>query len=238
MSEPRPASPSGPAVPVDRTYLIDVGPGPADAGARDTVGGWPILPPDEPWPTCHCGTGMIFFFQFDVPAGVPTFGGDHALVFQCPKHNDACFPPSNAQLPPRYWDEPPSPNVGPFWRILLHRSGAPVADPDPYLRPQGLTLREAAETHDDLGRGMEGFKVGGVPAWAQDPEHYRCACGADLAFLCQLPLDFGFAARPGREPQPDGFSRTEYGLFLGNEVYVAACPAHCHPAAAWPVNQN
>lgn len=29
-----------------------------------------------------------------------------------------------------------------------------------------------------------------------------------------------------------------YNLFLGNEVYLPACPDHCDPAAVWPVNQN
>ncbi|WP_158104535.1 hypothetical protein [Amycolatopsis kentuckyensis] len=38
--------------------------------------------------------------------------------------------------------------------------------------------------------------------------------------------------------QPDTFSSDHYGLCLGNEVYTLACPAHCHPAAAWPVTQN
>lgn len=38
--------------------------------------------------------------------------------------------------------------------------------------------------------------------------------------------------------QPDAFSAGDYGLFLGNDVYLLACPAACDPAAAWPVNQH
>jgi hypothetical protein len=38
--------------------------------------------------------------------------------------------------------------------------------------------------------------------------------------------------------QPYTIHADTYLLFLGNEVYLQACPAHCDPAAVWPVNQN
>ena len=221
---------TGNGSPGDVTYSIETGPGVVEAGARNTIGGWPVLPDAVPWPVCHCGERMVLFLQIDVPPDIPSFGSDHLLVFQCPAHNDACFATSE-QLPPRFFD-------GTFWRILLHRSGAPAADPDPYLQPRNLVLHRRTDGIDADGRGIAGFKVSGTPSWAQAPERYTCQCGTELAFVCQIPVDHGFEALPGQPERPDGFSSTEYGLFLGNEVYVLACPANCYPAAAWPVNQN
>jgi hypothetical protein len=166
---------------------------------------------------------MTFFFQVDVPGDVPRFGGDHVLVFQCRTHADACLPPAAGRLPERYWDEPPPPNGPPFWRVLLHHHGGEAhADAEPDLVPHPLALRRIADSD------ARGWKLGGVPSWAQDPERYECACGTELAFLGQVPENHAFPTLAG------GRAR----LFLGNEVYLLACPAHCHPAAVWPVNQN
>ncbi|MGW3761526.1 SMI1/KNR4 family protein [Streptomyces sp. NPDC005131] len=41
-----------------------------------------------------------------------------------------------------------------------------------------------------------------MPSWAQDPEFYRCACGADLVYLCQVPEGMEFAVHPGQPEQP------------------------------------
>jgi hypothetical protein len=173
----------------------------------------------------------------DIPDDVPTFGGDHLSVFQCPKHNDACFPPTGARLPARFWDRPPPPNE-PFWRILIDRDGQAHADADPYLRPRRLALRRSTESLNEYGKGQRDFKLGGTPSWAQDPERYQCACGSELAFVCEVPEDFAFDTLPGQEDQPGWYRNEDYALFLGNEVYILACPSHCDPAAAWPVNQN
>ncbi|HEY0494861.1 MAG TPA: hypothetical protein VGD48_03895 [Kutzneria sp.] len=218
-------------------YLIDIGSEPADADARNTVGGWPVLDAGLPWPACDCGARMVLLFQLDVPTELPVFGEDHLLVFQCPKHNDANCPPSGDQLPARFWDTPPAGQLR-FWQILLHRGSVSSTEPDPYLQPRPLTLRSAEEQLSESGRGRAGFKLDGVPSWAQDPEHYRCQCGAAMTQLCQVPEDFGFDKRPDQPVQPDTFNSDQYGLFLGNEVYIVACPEHCHPAAAWPILQN
>ncbi|MBF9130271.1 hypothetical protein I0C86_15090 [Plantactinospora sp. S1510] len=219
-------------------YLIEITSTPAVAGDRNTIGGWPILDPGQTWPACRCGTQMALFFQLDIPLDVPTFGGDHLLAFQCPRHNEACFPPRDRQLPALYWDQPPPPNKMSFWRILRQRAGVRAASADPHLQPLRLTLERAEEVSDRHGNGASAFKVGGLPAWIQGPENYRCACGTELAFLCQVPENVGFPKRPEAEPQIDSFSAAEYGMFLGNEVYLLACPARCDPAAVWPVNQN
>jgi hypothetical protein len=207
-------------------HLIEITSVPAVAGDRNTVGGWPILEPRQPWPVCGCGTRMVHFFQIDMP--VP--GGEHLLAFQCPEHNEACFGPGQRQLPHRFWDTPPPPNELAHWRFLRQRSGVPADSPDPYLQPRRLVLRQASDRW--------GFRVGGAPAWIQGPERYRCACGSALVFLAQLPENFGFPKRAEAAEQPDSFSGDEYCMFLGNAVYLLGCPARCDPAAVWPVNQN
>ena len=125
-----------------------------------------------------------------------------------------------------------------FWRILLQREGFAAATADPYLKPLRLTLTPSQEVGDERGNGKWAFKVGGLAAWSQDPEHYSCACGSELAYLCMVPEDFGFPKQPEAAEQIDTFNSDEYGMFLGNDIYLLACPARCHPAAVWPVNQN
>ncbi|MEU4689636.1 hypothetical protein [Actinoplanes sp. NPDC023714] len=207
-------------------HTIEISAEPAVAGDRDTIGGWPLLAAGEPWPACFCGKPMAFFFQ----VGVPAFGGDQLLVFQCPVHDDVTFGPP--QLPDRYWDEVTEPYEGPFWRLLFRSGGTPSPGPEPLLEARRLVLHPAEETVDDTGRGLPGFKLGGVPSWAQSPEHYRCACGTDMVFLCQVPENYGFDLWPMRD------RNDQVQLFLGNELYVMACPARCHPEAAWPALQN
>lgn len=212
-------------------FAIEMSGEPAVAGDRDTVGGRPVLPPDQPWPDCTCGERMVFFFQIDVPAEIPGFGGEHLSVFQCPVHNDAAFGPS--RLPERYWETPVGGNTTAFWRILRHRGeDVAAAAADAFLEPRRLVLRDAGP--DDEWE----FRVGGEPAWAQGEESFTCACGAGMVFLVQIPENFGFPKLPGAPRQPDTFDSNAYGLFLGNMVYLLACPDRCDTAAAWPVNQN
>ncbi|MEV6908378.1 hypothetical protein [Amycolatopsis sp. NPDC051071] len=242
-------------------YLVREGSGTVERGARDTVGGWPILPVGESWPVCFCGERMVLFFQLDIPVDVVVFGGEHLLVFQCPVHNDAVSVDDGSEvLPERFWDCPPRRyhDEGAFWRIMLHRDDTvPADDVDPYLQPRPLELRSATERItvwslgdallderpvDDVfaarGDGVNEFKVGGVPCWAQARESYICPCGTELVFVCQLPEDTGFDKHLDQPEQNFTFHGDQYGLFLGNMVYIFACPARCHPAAAWPVTQN
>lgn len=233
----------------------------AQPGDRNTIGGWPVLPAQEPWPLCFCGERMVLFFQFDIPSDIAAFGGDHVLVFQCPAHNDAVVTEGALErLPERFWDNPPPLYTAPgaFWRIMLHRDDTvPAVNADPYLLPRVLNIQPTTEHvtlwHPDEGLADEGdtdqafadrgvgrreFKIGGVPSWAQERESYTCCCGAELVYVCQVPEDTGFDKQPHQPEQLDTFNSNKYGLFLGNENYILACPAHCHPAAAWPVNQN
>lgn len=222
-------------------YVIEVGDGPLDGPARDSVGGRPFLDGGQEWPVCFCGEKLALLFQLDVPADLGPFGGDHLLVFHCRAHNDASEPEfAGDRLVPGYWDAPQPPYPGPFWRILLQRQATvfPAAEAEPSVCARPLTLRPFADAPDARGIGAQRFKVGGTPSWAQEPEYFTCACGADLRFLCQVPEGMEFEVRPGLPEQPYSVRADTYGMFLGNEVYLMACPAHCDPAAVWPVNQN
>lgn len=86
--------------------------------------------------------------------------------------------------------------------------------------------------------GSPGVQGGRSPSWAQDDEYYRCACGADLVYVCLVPEGMEFAIHPGQPERPYSLRAETYWLFLGNEVYLLACPAHCDPAAVWSMNQN
>lgn len=236
-------------------YLVETLRAPAGPGSRNTFGGRPILPAGEDWPECYCGARMVLFFQLDVPSDIPRFGGDHLLVFQCPVHNDAaCLPGDPEQLPERYWENPHVlDHPGAFWRIMLHRDATGPADAEePHILGCELVLRPEYETETvwravppvprgmftELRVGRLKFKVGGLPRWLQRAEVRRCVCGAEMVFLCEIPGETTFARRPGQPEQPDTFDPDCYLLFLGNEIYLHACPERCHPAAIWPVLQR
>lgn len=200
---------------------------------RNTIGGHPYLDPGRPWPVCDCGKRMALFFQLQIPYQIPEFGGGQLLVFQCPEHTDApCAP--NTQLPERFWEQPPADFQRQCWRILVLRDFARSEESDPNFTPARLWWTERADQDDD-DQPYYGYKIGGTPYWVQDPENYRCTCGADLAFLCQVPEDYQFRDYAIRGKH---FHSVEDGLFVGNQVYILACPARCDPAAAWPVCQN
>ncbi len=94
------------------------------------------------------------------------------------------------------------------------------------------------EGFTERSTGRMEFKVGGLPCWLQDPQRHVCACGAEMAFLCEIPECTEFARRPGRADQRHDSYGESYVLLLGNAVHLLACPEHCHPAAVWPVPQN
>jgi len=223
-----------------RAYAIEVGTEPLARPTRNSVGGWPCFEEGQEWPTCFCGERMALFFQLDIPSDVEHFGGDHLLVFHCRDHNDALFGPlaEGDRLVDRYWDAPQGIFSGPFSRILLLRQATlPAAEREPSVFALPLTLHPFVDEPDEEGLGSQTFKVGGAPSWAQYPEFYQSACGADLVYVCQVPEYWEFDIYPGA-PEQDCSVGNTYNLFLGNEVYLQACPDHCDPAAVWPVVQK
>lgn len=217
-------------------YRVEIGTEPLVRPARNSVGGRPFLDRGQGWPECFCGERMALFFQFDIPWALEPFGGDHLLFFHCRAHNDASEPQlADGRLVPTYWDAPQPPYPAPFWRVLLQRRATlPFPEAEPSVCALPLALRPFVDTPD----GVQGFKVGGTASWAQYPEYYTCACGADLVYVCQVPEGIDFAVHPGLPEQPYSVRPDTYSLFLGNEAYLLACPARCDPAAVWPVNQH
>jgi hypothetical protein len=245
------------------TYLIEQTAAAFDAEARDSIGGRPVLPAGFDWPACDCGERMVLFLQFDIlqEFGLPFAQGSHLSVFMCPVHNDAPEMFDAPQLPQGFWDRRRMiDGQTRFYELLLHRPNSPetVHTPDSVLLPQHLRFTRQAEVPDsedvslqehsaypgvslsvgELIGGIQEFKVGGQPSWAQTPEVHRCCCGAEMRFLCQVPDGYPFPKRPDAPAQPDSFSDDDYCLFLGNEVYLFACEAQCDPRAVHPVVQN
>ncbi|MFF3893904.1 hypothetical protein ACFYY3_12070 [Streptomyces sp. NPDC001812] len=219
-------------------YEIEIGTEPLERPARNSVGGWPYFDDGQEWPRCFCGARMALFFQLDLPDDIEFFGGEHLSVFHCAHHHDASDPvTADDRLVPRFWEAPQPPFPGSFWRVLLQRDpGVPEAEPEPAVRALPLSLRPFVDTPE--GPFGAHFKVGGTASWAQYPEYYRCACGMEMAFVCQIPEGWEFGVRPGAPVQPYSIRDDAYLLFLGNEVYLLACPARCDPAAVFPVNQH
>lgn len=221
-------------------HAIEVGTEPLARPARNPLGGWPFLAEGQEWPECFCGERTALFFQLELPPDMGPFGGDRLAVFHCRIHNDYADPPlAEGRLVDRFWEAPQPPGSRPSWSVLLQRhTTPPAAAPEPSVCALPLTLRAFVDEPNARGLGTQEFKVGGAPSWAQLPESYQCACGADLVHLCQVPENWEFAVHPGQPEQPYRVGVDTYDLFLGNEVYLPACPAHCNPAAVWPVNQN
>jgi len=216
--------------------------GQAGRVARSSVGGYPVLAADQEWPLCGlCGARQVLFFQLDLPArlGLPFEDGSHLAVFACAVHKaPPASPPPAARLPAEYL----RPGGG-HYRLVLNRPAASerVLELEPRLVHLEIALTAEVETLEREGPGAgydvgsEGFKAGGVPSWAGPPERRQCACGAEMGFLCQVPLDYGFLKSPAAPPQPDAPSPAHYTLFEGSELYVFACAAQCSPYAVWPI---
>lgn len=174
--------------------------------------------------------------EVDERFALPLASGSRLVVFQCRDHGDVARIDeyfdleSEQQLPGGYWDL-----LAPLNCLRLFPPGTELAssDEEPLLQAAGIEFH-AAEDAD----GRQALKVGGTPSWAQGPpELRRCACGAPLIFLVQVPEDYEFPTTDGAPEQQDTYCDTEYKMFIGNEVYFLACEAACDPRAVWPVVQ-
>lgn len=234
-----------------QTWLIHASdPAAASVPAKDSLGGNPALAADQVWPHCEqCQTPMNLYLQLDLKPefGLPFEAHSHLLFFACLTHADPPMPPLtpalSGQLPETYWQRPESDREYCQYRLWLNRpaSDTVVHPSEPALKYQRLDFEATPETLESSGRvqlGSQGFKLGGAPSWAQDPENYTCACGAPMAFVLQIPADFEFAKTPEGPRQTNSYNEQSYLLFLGNEIYIMACTAQCKPEALWPVAQN
>lgn len=216
--------------------LINEG-GPA---GRDAIGGAPLLEAREPASCSLCHRTMVPFLQLDIRVefGLPFKPGSHLIVMMCSFHNEIPELFSERDLPPGFWHQ----GDGHYLLRLYEPSIAllPRAA-DVHLQPAALSFELAPEqvtNVEDWLVGSEGFKIGGTPSWAQDPEFHICCCGSEMAFIGQIPRDHAFPKVASAPEQPDSFSADDYCLFLGNETYLFACPRQCHPGAVVPVLQN
>src|SRR5262249_13960739 len=87
-------------------------------------------------------------------------------------------------------------------------------------------------------RGSRGFKVGGVPVMGLSSAPMRCACAAEMIFLCQLPESYGFDRRKAAPVQPDAVASERYNLFLGHSTYIFACKEQCTASSLYAVSQE
>jgi hypothetical protein len=211
---------------------------------RATLGGAPLVPAGEKWPECRlCKAPMIFFFQFDLPKtfDLPLKSGSHLLVFMCPVHNDVptqLVESNEEQLPEEYWTK----SFGHYW-LMLHKPSKderPMAV-DKHIAARALQFDQSEEQIDWDGRmerGSTGFKVGGVPEWTGDMQYTRCACGAEMVFVCQVPPNFGFPKRKSAPVQPASITDENYNLFLGRPTFIFACKEQCTPYSLYAVTQD
>jgi hypothetical protein len=221
------------------THRVKVAALPKDDRPRDSIGGAGLLPQGTEWPRCRYGGRMTLFFQLDVSEafGLAFAEGSHFGVFMCHAHNDAPEQFRKHALPARFWERRrPIGGRRRFYEIVLFGPGGGerAHPPEPRLVPRKLRFERKREEVN----GLEGFKVGGCPFWYQAPSYHACPCGAEMRFLCQLPENYPFRKAAGAPAQPDPLSGRDYGLFLGNAVYLPACEARCSPFAVHPVVQN
>jgi hypothetical protein len=214
--------------------------------SRNSIGGTPFLSPELSWPTCACGEKMVLFLQFEIRPefDLPFAPQSQFLFFMCPVHNDCAEQWPGGVLPEEYWKERKLySGQNPGYELLLCSGALPSeSGSEPHLRAIELHRRQTVEVPDQTDsecvRGLDSLKIGGLPHWAQETVEYRCSCGAEMAFLCQIPLDYGFPKAKGAEKQPDSFSSNDYCIFLGNETYVFACSNQCTPRSLVAVCQN
>ena len=229
-----------------RVHYIKVEEWPADKPlGRSTIGGAPVLAPDQAWPKCRlCKERMILFFQFDLKEqfDLPLKTGSHLLVFMCPVHNDEPTDISgelDRKLPDDYWQK----DYGHF-AVILNRplKEERVLEQEPCIVPKAIKFGKTQE--EDIrwdGRvevGTEGFKIGGVPAWLETPVSYDCFCGAEMILLCQVPERFAFPRGKAGPIQKETISKDVYLLMSGKQLFIMTCKDQCTPRSLYVVAQQ
>jgi len=214
-----------------------------EPGHCGVIGGPVEIPVPSTWPQCAiCSSRLISFIELVLPKPSPSpfLPGSRLQLFACRQHDDIAGTiyseynvfnhlSRNVQLPDQYW------NVSDghyLLRLLPPSVPTSTAGADGRLASRYLTAVESNAAAED------GFKLFGEPFWLQDPENHICSCGAPMKLVLQIPDGFGFTMASGAKEQPNSFSRSEYCIFLGNQLYLFACQAQCNIRALWPVLQN
>jgi len=204
---------------------------------RDSIDGGAWMPQGASTPTCRrCQSLMQLFFQFDIEQrfDLPFKAGGHFVLFMCPLCNEIpsfeSFP--GGALPEDYWNRTEGNHYA-----ALYRSGSANA----LARSNNSLLRAFKLDFVDNGPELHSrpsIRIGGDPQWLQDAEDFTCSCGAKMKLLTQVSENFPFPKTPSAPSQPGSFSKDDYCLFLGNEVYVFACEKQCDERAIWITVQN
>lgn len=203
---------------------------------RCSVGGDGILPTELQVPACrNCGSQLLLFVQLDIDPNwsLPLAANSHLVIFMCPQCNEIPsfdeFPAG--KLPQRFWETGEG-----HWFAALSRPDA--AETVLRQEPRLVVKQLAFSPTEEMGHLPDSIVVGGPAYWLQDAVSYQCSCGAEMSLVMQISENFGFEKQPAAPSQKDSFSDDEYCLFLGNEVYVFACPRQCDPRAVWIMVQG
>jgi hypothetical protein len=199
----------------------------SEAAPRATSGGRPILQEGQPWPACgYCNKRMSLYLQFDVEDRFQMSfpAGSHFLLFHCPDCRAIPTP-----IGPRVlakWLRPDFPTA---YRMILNPPGVRevIHELDSRLVQQRVTFKARKEriTRDPDGAvvGLDVVKLGGVPHWRQPPHYPKCACGAPMGFVMQIPATKPVAwmrTRPNDLPFAGGMN-----------AFLFACSALSSPYA-------
>ncbi|MDB5386827.1 MAG: hypothetical protein JWM11_2473 [Planctomycetaceae bacterium] len=202
----------------------------SDVAPRCTIGGRAKLPSEIDVPRCRkCSAQLLLFLQFDIDCAwcLPFVAESHLAVFMCPQCNEIpSFEFPTGQLPAQYWDK----NEGHFFAVMSKPSSMEsVRHAEPILVTKELQFEPMAQD----GHAPDTIRVGGNPFWLQGSERFVCTCGSEMAFVAQIAENFEFEKQVNAPEQPDSFSSNAYCLFLGNEVYIFACPEQCNSRSVW-----
>ena len=209
----------------------------ADQGvSRNSIAGTAWMPQGTSTPVCKCcQSPMQLFVQFDIEQRfLPQFeDGSHLVLFMCPKCNEI---PSfdnfaGRTLPANYWEKTEGNHY-----VALYRPGSARTAVQGSNFLLSFNLGFGDDVHELQHKPYIG--VGGDPQWMQAEEKFSCACGGQMRLLTQISENFSFPKLPFAPPQPDSFSKDDYCLFLGNEVYVFGCERQCNDHAVWITVQN
>lgn len=167
---------------------------------------------------------MVTFMQIEIKKefGLPFKEGSQLLIMMCPDHNEALLheaswkPGKTIKLPSKWWNDKSLKHVGLF---LFPPSDFKVKEEGLYIVPQKISfekIEETSEKFEDTSfiKGMDGFKIGGYPAWYQEAKRFKCSCGGTMEFICQIPSSYEiegvFKRKENAPEQPNTDSSEHY----------------------------